>query len=357
MHSCEKPICSWPRYNWELMQSPAMCSGRLRRHKGHMSLLRWIWAYLFDCVHSHTTWPHRNRFGLAYVCCLDCGREMPYSLEHMQIVAQARKRNLWASRTSATASLIIAGTLLLLSPSYAAGEIAQRSADQCQTARVDNNIRPTLVIGFVGGFVHKDDMRHSEVQLAGWLQGTYGGRVTVEVFTNRQREQARAAIIKWFNSVGARAGETAQPAIILFGHSWGASAVVYLARELEHDGIPVALTIQVDSVRKHGQDDSIISANVAEAVNFYQTRGIIHGRAKIVAANPYRTAIVGNFSFTYQKEPDACRIYPWYDRMFFKGHTSIECDPRVWSQVQNLIDVRLRAPSQSTRTEVASAFH
>jgi hypothetical protein len=320
-------------------------------------LLRWIWAYLFDCVHSHTTWPHRNQFGLAYVCCLDCGREMPYSLEHMQIVGLARKRNQWAYRSSATASLIMAGTLLLLSPSYATGEIAQPSADQCQTASVDSNIRPTLVIGFVGGFVHKDDIRHSEVQLARRVQETYCHRVRVEVFTNRQREQARVAIIEWLKSVGAFSDETPQPAIILFGHSWGASAVVYLARKLEHDGIPVALTIQVDSVRKHGQDDSIIPANVTEAVNFYQSRGIVHGRAKIVAANPYRTSIVGNFKFTYEKEPDACRIYPWYDRMFFKGHTSIECDPRVWSQVQNLIEVRLRAPSQSTRTEVASAFH
>jgi len=57
-----------------------------------MSLLRWIWAYLFDCVHSHTTWPHQNQFGLAYVCCLDCGREMPYSLEYMQILRQTDGR-------------------------------------------------------------------------------------------------------------------------------------------------------------------------------------------------------------------------------------------------------------------------
>jgi hypothetical protein len=322
-----------------------------------MSLLRWIWAYLFDCVHSHTTWPHQNQVGHAYVCCLDCGREMPYSLEQMQIVGQDRKWNLWSSRSAATASLIIAGTLLLLSPSYAVAGIARPSADQCQTALVDNNIRPTLVIGFVGGFVHKDDIRHSEVQLARRVQKTYCGRVMVEVFTNRQRELARVAIIEWLNSVRAFSDETTQPPIILFGHSWGASAVVYLARELEHDGIPVALTIQVDSVRKHGQDDSIIPANVADAVNFYQSKGIIHGRAKIIAADPYRTSIVGNFKFTYQEEPDACRIYPWYDRMLFKGHTSIECDPRVWSQVQNLIEARLTPSSHGTNTEVASAFH
>jgi len=57
----------------------------------------------------------------------------------------------------------------------------------------------------------------------------------------------------------------------------------------------------VDSERKHGQDDSIIPANVAEAVNFYQDKGIIHGRAKIVAANPSRTAILGNFNFIIEK--------------------------------------------------------
>jgi len=53
-----------------------------------MSLLRWICAYLFDCVHFHTTWPHKNEFGQVYVCCLDCGREMAYSIEYMRIVGQ-----------------------------------------------------------------------------------------------------------------------------------------------------------------------------------------------------------------------------------------------------------------------------
>jgi hypothetical protein len=49
---------------------------------------RWIFAYLFDCVHPHTTWPRRNHAGFAYVCCLDCGRELPYSLESMRIVTR-----------------------------------------------------------------------------------------------------------------------------------------------------------------------------------------------------------------------------------------------------------------------------
>ena len=97
-------------------------------------MLRWIWAYLFDCVHAHTTWPHQDQFKHAYVCCLDCGREMPYSLEYMQIVGQDRKQNMWNSGSPATASLIIAGILFLLTPSYVEAETAQVSAGQNQTA-------------------------------------------------------------------------------------------------------------------------------------------------------------------------------------------------------------------------------
>ena len=51
-----------------------------------MKAIKWVLAYVFDCVHSHTTWPHCNRRGLDYVCCLDCGRELPYSTRRMRIV-------------------------------------------------------------------------------------------------------------------------------------------------------------------------------------------------------------------------------------------------------------------------------
>jgi len=197
-----------------------------------------------------------------------------------------------------------------------------------------------LVVGFVGGLVHRNDLRHSEVQIARRLQATYGQAIQVEVFRNQQRAQAHKVVVAWFNAVS----DGREPRIMLFGHSWGASAVVYLARELEKDGIPVALTIQVDSVAKHGQDDSVIPANVAEAVNFYQSKGIIQGRRRIVAADPARTAVLGNLHFEYKNEPAQCHAYPWYDRLFFKGHTSIECDPHVWSQVESLIETRLAPP-------------
>jgi hypothetical protein len=53
-----------------------------------MSWAKWIVAYLFDCVHLKTTWPQRGRNGLDYVCCLDCGREFPYSTRLMSIVSK-----------------------------------------------------------------------------------------------------------------------------------------------------------------------------------------------------------------------------------------------------------------------------
>jgi hypothetical protein len=216
---------------------------------------------------------------------------------------------------------------------------------------------PTLVVGFVGGFVHRDDLRHSEVQLAHQLQARYGEDIQVQVFTNRERVLAHKFVLEWVNELKTgllMEANRAETRIILYGHSWGASAVVYLARELERDGIPVALTIQVDSVQKHGQDDSVIPANVAEAVNFYQTDGPIHGRSKIIAADPARTAVLGNFRSEYQKLPAECHAYPWYNRLLFKGHTSIECDPRVWSQVETLIEARIAPPLQPEQTKIAA---
>jgi len=215
---------------------------------------------------------------------------------------------------------------------------------------------PILVVGFVGGFVHRDDPRHSEVHLAHQLQARYGEDIQVQVFTNRERALAHKFVLEWVHQLktgSLTGGNRAGVRIILYGHSWGASAVVYLARELERDGIPVALTIQVDSVRKDGQDDSVIPANVSEAVNFYQAKGLIHGRSEIIAADPTRTAVLGNFRSEYQKAPAECHTYPWYDRLFFKGHTSIECDPRVWSQVETLIEARIAPPLQPAQTKVA----
>lgn len=198
---------------------------------------------------------------------------------------------------------------------------------------------PVLVFAFVGGFVHKDDARHPEVQLVQRLRRQYPGLET-RVFENRRRGQAYQLIRQRLdvNQDGNLSDEEKRNArIVLFGHSWGASATVSLARRLERDGIPVLLTVQVDSVAKIGQNDSVIPSNVRQAVNFYQTHGWLHGRAKITAADPSRTEILGNFQLSYSQQPAQCNGYPWYDLLFTRPHTEIECDPHIWSQIESLV--------------------
>lgn len=199
---------------------------------------------------------------------------------------------------------------------------------------------PVIVIGFVGGTVKHDNPIRSEVILAEHLRAEYPSGVYVETFENRRREKALHAIL---TQLGVdRSGllsenEKRQARIILYGHSWGGAAMVELARELDKRGIPVLLTVQVDSVRRFGVDDSVIPPNVARAANFYQPNGMIRGREEIRAADSAKTQILGNFRYDYKEHPIRCPEYPWYDRSFAKAHTEIECDPAVWSRVEALI--------------------
>lgn len=207
---------------------------------------------------------------------------------------------------------------------------------------------PVIVIGFVGGFVKHDNAVHSEVQLATRLRQDYPAGVLVEVFENHRREKAHEQILRSLDTDkdGSLSSEEKQQArIIIYGHSWGASETVTLARELEKDGIPVLLTIQVDSISKSRQNDMMIPANVSQAANFYQTNGFLRGQPEIRPADAARTQIIGNFHFDYKILPVSCPLYPWFDRLFMKSHVEIECDPRVWNQVESLIRAKLPSPS------------
>jgi hypothetical protein len=92
----------------------------------------------------------------------------------------------------------------------------------------------------------------------------------------------------------------------------------------------------------------VIPTNVGQAVNFYQPDGIVHGRPVIRAADPAKTEIVGNFRFDYKANPISCQGYPWFDRVLVKAHTEIECDPKVWNQVESLIYSKLAPETRDT---------
>jgi hypothetical protein len=204
---------------------------------------------------------------------------------------------------------------------------------------------PVIVVGFLGGFVKHDNLAHSEVQLAERLRKEYPAGVHVETFENSHGEKARQKILDLLDADHdgtLTADEKKDAQIILYGHSWGASETINVARKLKKDGIHVLLTVQVDSVSKVGENDEVIPTNVAQAANFYQPNGMLHGEREIRPADPALTRIIGNFRFDYRASPYSCTEYPWFDRLLMKQHIQIECDPRVWQQVESLIRSNIR---------------
>jgi hypothetical protein len=230
--------------------------------------------------------------------------------------------------------------------------VAHASLAQSVVPTVARTTPPVIVIGFVGGFIQHDNLVHSEVQLAARLRKAYPTGVDVETFESYHGEKAREKVLSLLdtNHDGTLTpGEKQKGRIIIYGHSWGGSEAIALARALGKDGIPVLLTIQVDSISRAHQNDALIPSNVAQAVNFYQADGFIHGQPKIRAADPARTRILGNFRFEYKDSSLKCEEYPWYDRIFAKSHTQIECDPEVWKQAEALM--RSNLPATTAKDE------
>jgi len=224
--------------------------------------------------------------------------------------------------------------------------LAQTGLPQSVPMTLSPALPPVIVIGFVGGFIKHDNLVHSEVQLAARLRQLYPMGVEVETFESYHGKKAWKKVLHLLdrNHDGTLTPDEKQSArIIIYGHSWGGSEAVFLARKLGKDGIPVLLTIQVDSISRIRRNDAVIPANVAQAANFYQPNGLLHGQSKIRAADSTRTKIIGNFRFDYQASPYQCDEYPWFDRIFAKSHTQIECDPSVWKQAESLIRSNLPA--------------
>jgi hypothetical protein len=220
---------------------------------------------------------------------------------------------------------------------------ASRAAEGGSVSTAASASPSNIVIGFVGGFVSHTDAHHGPVQFAQRLQRSFPSGTYIRIFENRRRKQAYKAILRLLDTDHdgtLSAEEKARARIVLFGHSWGASSAVVLARDLRRKGVPVLLTVQVDSVAKMWQNDSVIPDNVAAAVNFYQPHGILHGQPEIVAADPAKTQILGNYKKDYKKDPIDCPDASWAERFFTPGHVQSECDAGTWSQIETMVRQR-----------------
>jgi pimeloyl-ACP methyl ester carboxylesterase len=227
-----------------------------------------------------------------------------------------------------------------LATACAPGVKAQIGAQDAPALRLP---APLIVIGFMGGHVRAGNLVHREALLVRDLERRYPTAVRAMTFANSDEAAALHSVLSLLDTENSGAlsdDEKAAARIVIFGHSWGASEAVNLAQELDRRGVPVLLTIQVDSVRKHGEDDGSIPANVREAVNFYQTDGVLHGRSSIQAVDPARTKILGSYESTYKIVPVSCAGFPWFARAFMKPHIEIENDVAVWDQIDALIVAR-----------------
>jgi 1L-myo-inositol 1-phosphate cytidylyltransferase len=235
-------------------------------------------------------------------------------------------------------ALFVFVAMILLAAGIAqAQEVSLREQPSALASPVYRNV---IVIGFVGGFVSRNDTKHPEVQFSAYLRDRYP-LIHAEVFGNHHARKALDELVRLLDTDHdgiISPIEKEQSTIIIYGHSWGATETAAFASELGRMEIPVALTIQIDTIGKPGHRASPISPNVTSAINFYQTRGPLHGAPEIVAFDPARTTVLGNIRMTYEDRPINCDNYSWYSRTLNKPHHEIENDFRVWDQVASLID-------------------
>jgi hypothetical protein len=189
----------------------------------------------------------------------------------------------------------------------------------------------TLIVGILGGWQKSDAPQRGVRKLALGMRDLHLPGVEIETYANHHREAALDKVKQW------HAGAGPSSRIIVYGQSFGGAGAMKLDRELDALGIPVALSLHIDSV---GANDRLIPANVAAAVNFYEREGFpIRGQSLIVAADPNRTKILGNFEYQYRhknKDIDES-AEKWSRRMFFGTHLKMEDDPAVWGEVEKYI--------------------
>ena len=195
-----------------------------------------------------------------------------------------------------------------------------------------------LIIGFMGGREPWNNDQRNVRKLALKLRSMNDPEICVETVENKKRSLAIELITKAFDR--NRDGhlderERASIRLILYGQSFGGAAVVKLAKQLKNLDVPVALTVQVDSI---GRGDGMIPSNVARAANLFQRNGwLIRGEPEIRPEDSAKTTIIGNFEYDYShKQIDISKV-PLMKKAFRVAHTKMEYDSEVWSKVEELI--------------------
>lgn len=226
-------------------------------------------------------------------------------------------------------SLLLPTLVLILSPLR--GQSLSELATKTPVKQGD-----VVVLGFLGGFERWNDEHRGIRKLVLKLRESDG--VHAESFGNHRRGNARKFLLGALdaNHNGKLDDDEKRSArVVLVGQSWGGGAAIKLARDLKKRGVPVLLTVQIDSV---GRDDAVIPPNVHAAVNFFQREPLtVWGQNRIRAADSSRTRILGNIRHYYPVFLSPVKPESRARRWFGGGHARMEADPILWAEVEMLV--------------------
>lgn len=212
---------------------------------------------------------------------------------------------------------------------------ASRCASRTEQTDVkDDEIREAnckiVYLGVVGALETANNSRSGVVQIREMLNQPAHGDVCAKTFSPYSWRSGLHYVLKHFPS---HSGVLTQneldhaPKIILVGHSMGGWAVILMARNLKSKGIPVELSIQVDSV---GITDKTVPSNVKTAAIFHARDILVFITTKeIRAEEPRKTRLAANVLVRHA------------------GHESVTRDPGIREMVMNTVE-SLRAGSSSS---------
>jgi hypothetical protein len=193
---------------------------------------------------------------------------------------------------------------------------------------------PTIVVGFTGGLEGQNSQVSGVVRLRRAIDEQFGDSpdVTALAYSNFKWRHAATEVTALVRRQGT------EPAIVVYGHSWGAGAIGKFARELEREGIEIALAIYIDafSIR-----NPRVPGNVHYAVNLYQRTGVLRGlplrgKKHLVARAPESTVILG--SLRIRPETDHFG-WSWnlVQPLLYRHHHRISHDLRIQEYLLGLL--------------------
>lgn len=189
-----------------------------------------------------------------------------------------------------------------------------QSSEQPQPCRI-------VFLGFVGALEPPGNKSSGVVQLRDLLNGPQFSDVCAKVYSPYVWTEGRDWLLSHFpeHSGAITEEELAQaPKVVLVGHSMGGWAMLSVARELRARGIPVELTVQVDSV---GITDYTVPRNVKAGAIFHAHDVLMFLTTKNVRLeDPTKTRLVANVLVSHA------------------GHESITRDPRIRELVVHTIE-------------------